>query len=116
MKMRWRLMSRKSLMLARNLNDEAWVVIVDPRLGSVVEEVVGVSAEEEILEVAEGILAVVEGILVVVASAVALVQAQVVSAAALVAAASATAAAVAHLVAAALAAPLVIAEVAVTVV
>jgi Xaa-Pro aminopeptidase len=57
-------------MLARNLNDEVSVVIVDPRLGSVVAEAVVDSAVEEILAAAEEILVVVEEILVAVASAV----------------------------------------------
>jgi hypothetical protein len=107
--MRWRLTSRKSLMRARNLNDEALAAIVAPPLVSVAAEVVVGSEVEEILAVEEEILAVVEVDLQALDSAVTLARAQD-SVVALVAA-LAIAAAEAVLLVAALVGHSVIAEV-----
>jgi hypothetical protein len=103
-------------MLARNLNDEVLVVIADHHLAPVGEEAVADSVVEVILAAGEEILVVEE---VDLASVVVQAQVQVVSGAALVVAVAAlaiAAAEVGHLVAVALAVPLVIAEVVVMVV
>jgi hypothetical protein len=116
-------MSRKSPMLARSLNDEVSVVIVDRHLDSVAAGAVVVDSVVEVILAAEEVILVVEEEILVVeeedlASVAVQAQAQAASVAALVVAVALAIAVaeVGHLVAAALVDPLVIAEVVVTVV